>query len=114
MRKSEFKEILQEINSQPSLNHELRVNFFKLDTSDLWKIFDEEERRQAFKEILCSDIRIEELYDQQGYCADKVVITDYSIKPSGDIVGWHYGVDWDKDSEDNQDYINDYIEEMTK
>jgi hypothetical protein len=112
IKKSEFKEIMQEIDNKPSLNHELRVNFFKLDTKDFWKIFDEEERKQAFKEILCSDIRIEELYDQQGYCADKVVITDYSIKSSGDIVGWHYGVDWDKDSEDNQYYIDEYIKEM--
>ena len=80
----------------------------------MWKIFDKEERKKAFEEILCSNIQIEELYDQEGRCADKVVITDYSIKPSGDLVGWHYGVDWDKDSEDNQYYIQNYSEEATK
>lgn len=109
-----FEEIMKEIDEQTSYNDELQVNFFKLETKDLWKIFDENERRQAFKEILCSKLRIEELYDQEGRCSDKVVLTDYSIKPSGEIIGWHYGVDWDKDSEDNQDYIQDYIEEMTK
>jgi hypothetical protein len=109
---SKFQNIMREINSHPSLCHELQVNLSKLDTSDLWKIFDKEERRKAFKEILCSDIRIEELYDKDGCCADKVVITDYSIKMSGDLVGWHYGVDWDKDSEDNQYYIDEYIKEM--
>ena len=111
---SELKEVMQEIEGQPSLDDELQVNFLKLNTIDFWKIFDEEERRQAFKELLCSNIELEELYDEKGRCADKVVITDYSIKPFGEIIGWHYGVDWDKDSEDNQYYIQEYIEEMTK
>lgn len=107
-----FTKIMKEIEGQTSYNDELKVNFFKLETKDLWKIFDEEERRQAFREILCSNVEIEELYDKDGKCADKVVITDYSIHPSGHLVGWHYGVDWDKNSEDNQYYIQNYIEEM--
>ena len=109
-----YKEIMREIDEQTSYNDELEVNFFKLDTTDLWKIFDEEERRQAFKEILCSKIEIEELVDENGDHGDKVVITDYSIRPSGDLVGWHYGVEWDKNHEDNQWYVRKYIEEMTK
>lgn len=109
---STFIEIMKKINEQTSYNDELEVNFFKLETKDLWKIFDVGERRNAFKEILCSKVEIEELYDKEGRCADKVVITDYSIKPSGHLVGWHYGVDWDKDSEDNQYCIQNYIEEM--
>lgn len=112
--KDTFIKIMKKIDEQTSYNDELEVNFFKLETKDLWKLFYENERRQAFKEILCSKIEIEELCDKNGRCADKVVITDYSIKPSGEIVGWHYGVDWDKDSEDNQYYIQNYIEEMTK
>ena len=107
-----FTKVMKEIDEKTSYNDELKVNFFKLETKDLWKIFDEEERRKAFKEILCSNIEIEELFDKDGKCADKVVITDYSIHPSGHLVGWHYGVDWDKDSEDNQYYIQNYIEEM--
>ncbi|MEE1301187.1 MAG: hypothetical protein UHD64_00265 [Bacteroidales bacterium] len=107
-----FAKVMKEIEGQTSYNDELKVNFFKLETKDLWKLFDEKERRKAFKEILCSNVEIEELYDKDGKCADKVVITDYSIHPSGHLVGWHYGVDWDKDSEDNQYYIQNYIEEM--
>lgn len=109
-----YTEVMQKIEAQTSYNDELEVNFFKLDTKDLWKIFDEEERRQAFKEILCSKIEIEELIDENGAHGDKVVITDYSIRPSGDLVGWHYGVEWDKNHEDNQWYVRKYIEEMTK
>ena len=109
-----FQKTMQNIDEQTLLNNELKVNFLKLDTKDLWKIFSDKERKKAFKEILCTDIRIEELYDKDGRCADKVVITDYSINPAGDLVGWHYGVDFDKDSEDNQDYIQTYIKEMTK
>ena len=110
--RAEFEKTMKDINEQTSINDELKVNFFKLDTEDLWKIFDEDEREQAFREMLCSNIEIEELIGEDGKHADKVVITDYSIKPSGDIVGWHYGVDFDKNSEDNQCYIQKYIEEM--
>lgn len=109
-----FTKTMKAIEEQTSYNDELQVNFFKLDTTDLWKIFDEKERREAFKEILCSKIEISELIDEEGKHDDIVVIMDYSIKPSGHLVGWHYGVDFDKDSEDNQYYIQKYIEEMTK
>lgn len=109
-----FEEIMKKIEDQTSMNDELEVNFFKLETKDLWKIFDKEERRQAFKEILCSKVEISELVDKDGKHDDKVVIMDYSIIPSGDLVGWHYGVDFDKNSGDNQDYIHDYISWMTR
>lgn len=108
----DFKRVMQKIENQTSINDELEVNFFKLDTRDLWKIFDEEERKQAFKEILCSKVEISELMDKDGKHYGQTVIMDYSIVPSGDLVGWHYGVNFDKDSDDNQDYIQDYIERM--
>lgn len=109
-----FEEIMKKIDEQASMNDELEVNFFKLETKDLWKLFDKEERKQAFREILCSKIEISELVDEEGKHDDKVVIMDYSIIPSGDLVGWHYGVDFDKNSADNRSYINDYITWMTK
>jgi hypothetical protein len=109
-----LEEVMKKINEQTSMNDELEVNFFKLETKDLWKIFDKEERRKAFKEIICSKVELSEMINENGEANDIVVIMDYSIKPSGDLVGWHYGVDFDKDSEDNQDYIQTYIEEMTK
>ena len=109
-----FEEIMNKINKQTSMNDELKVNFFKLEAEDLWKIFDKEERRKAFKEILCSNVELSEMINEKGEHNDIVVIMDYSILPFGDLVGWHYGVDFDKDSEDNQDYIQTYIKEMTK
>ena len=112
--KERFEEIMKKINEQTSYNDELEVNFYKLDSQDLWKIFNQEERRQAFKEILCSKVEISELVDKEGKHDDKTVIMDYSIIPSGDLVGWHYGVDFDKNSADNQGCINDYINWMTK
>ena len=112
--KDRFMEIMKKIENQTSINDELEVNFFKLDTKDLWKIFDSEERRQAFREILCSKIEISELMDENGKHYDQTVIMDYSIIPSGDLVGWHHGVDFDKDSVDNQDYMQDYVDGMTK
>ncbi len=59
-----FEEIMKKIDEQTSYNDELEVNFFKLDSKDLWKIFDKEERRQAFREILCSKVEISELVDK--------------------------------------------------
>lgn len=109
-----FEEIMKKIDNQTSMNDELEVNFFKLESKDLWKLFNKEERRKAFKEILCSKVEISEMINEKGERDDKVVIMDYSILPSGDLVGWHYGVDFDKNSEDNQYYIQTYIEEMTK
>ena len=105
-------EVMGRIGEQSSMNDDLGVNFSKLETKDLHKILSKEERRKAFKEILCSKIEISELIDQDGKHDDIVVIMDYSIKPSGDLVGWHYGVDFDKNSEVNQEYIQKYIEEM--
>lgn len=109
---SSLAEIMKKIENQTSLNDELEVNFFKLETKDLWKIFDREERRKAFKEILCSKIEISELINENKEHDDKVVIMDHSIIPSGDLVGWHYGVDFDKNSDINQGYIEDYIQNM--
>lgn len=109
-----FEEIMKKIKEQTSMNDELKVNFFKLETEDLWKIFNKEERRKAFKEILCSNVELSEMINEKGEHNDIVIIMDYSILPFGDLVGWHYGVDFDKDSEDNQDYIQTYIKEMTK
>jgi hypothetical protein len=113
-QKDKFQKIMQKIENQTSINDELEVNFFKLETKDLWKLFEKEERRQAFKEILCSKVEISELVDKEGKHYDQTVIMDYSIIPSGDLVGWHYGVDFDKNSEDNQDCIDIYIERMTR
>ena len=78
----------------------------------MWKIFDKEERRKAFKEILCSNVELSEMINEKGGRDDIVVIMDYSILPFGNLVGWHYGVDWDINSDVNQSYINDYIKGM--
>ena len=107
-----LEEIMKKINKQTSMNDELKVNFFKLETEDLWKIFDKEERRKAFKEILCSNVELSEMINEKGGRDDIVVIMDYSILPFGNLVGWHYGVDWDINSDVNQFYINDYIKGM--
>lgn len=107
-----LEEIMKKINEQTSMNDELKVNFFKLETEDLWKIFDKEERRKAFKEILCSNVELSEMINKKGGRDDIVVIMDYSILPFGNLVGWHYGVDWDINSDVNQSYINDYIKGM--
>ena len=107
-----LEEIMKKINEQTSMNDELKVNFFKLETEDLWKIFDKEERKKAFKEILCSNVELSEMINEKGGRDNIVVIMDYSILPFGNLVGWHYGVDWDINSDVNQSYINDYIKGM--
>ena len=112
--KDKFAEVMQKIENQTSANDELEVNFFKLNTSDLWKLFDKEERRQAFTEIICSKLEIFELVDEKGNSTNNVVILDCSFRPQGDVVGHHFGIDFDEKSEDNQYYIQTYIERMTR
>ena len=107
-----LRSIMQELSDHTSIADELEVNFDKIDITGFWRIFDEFCRRQAFYHILCQNIEITELIDADGRYSDIVVIMDYSIKPSGDLVGWHYGVDFDPKSEVNCRYINDYIKEV--
>lgn len=107
-----YRHCMYEINSQTSYNDEFEVNFFRISSEGMEKLFEGSERRRAIKEMLCKNIQLSEMIAENGAHDDKTVITDYSIHPSGHFVGWHYGVDWDVDSEVNQQYINDYIKEM--
>ena len=107
-----YVKCLREINNQTTYNDEFEVNFSRISSDDMEKLFEGAERRRAVKEMLCKNIQLSEMIDQNGAHDDKTVITDYSIHPAGHLVGWHYGVDWDVNSTVNQQYINDYIKEM--
>ena len=111
-----FRKCMTEIEEHPGYIDEYEVNFNKIGgpATDMGKIFDAAERQKAFEEMLCQNIEIEELVDKDGKHSDRVVITDHSILLSGHFVGWHYGVDFDKNSADNQWYIKNYIKEMVK
>ena len=107
-----YEKCMEEINKQTSYNDEFKVNFFRISSDGMEKLFKSSERRMAIKDMLCKEIQLSEMIDKDGAHDDKTVITDYSIHPAGYIVGWHYGVDWDVNSVVNQQYINDYIKEM--
>ena len=107
-----YTKCMNEINNQTSYNDEFEVNFFKISSDGMEKLFEASSRRMAIKEILGKEIQLSEMIDRNGTHDDKTVITDYSIHPAGHLVGWHYGVDWDINSSVNQQYINDYIKEM--
>ena len=111
-----FRKCMTEIEEHPGYIDEYEVNFNKIGgpATDMGKIFDATERQKAFEEMLCQNIEIEELIDKDGKHSDRVVITDHSILLSGHFVGWHYGVDFDANSVDNQWYIKNYIKEMVK
>jgi hypothetical protein len=107
-----YAKCLNEINNQTFYNDEFEVNFFRLSSDGMDKLFEGSERRRVIKEMLCKKLQLSEMIDEHGAHDDKTVIIDYSIHPSGHLVGWHYGVDWDINSSVNQQYINDYIKEM--
>lgn len=107
-----YEKCMREINNQTSYNDEFEINFFRISSEGMENLFNTSERRRAIKEMLCKNIELSEMIGKDGKHDDKTVITDYSIHPSGHLVGWHYGVDWDINSEVNQQYINDYIKEM--
>lgn len=93
-------------------SNELKINFSHISSDGMENLFNSSARKQAIKEMICSKIELSEMVDKDGKFEDKTVITDYSIHPAGHFVGWHYGVDWDVNSETNQHYINDYIKGM--
>lgn len=107
-----YKKCMEAINHHTWYNDEFEVNFFKLSSKDMNKIFIHEERKQAIKEMICTKLDIFETISKDGRHCDQTIIFDYSIHPAGHLVAWHYGVDLDKNSEDNQDYINEYIKKM--
>lgn len=107
-----YVKCMNEINNRNSYNDEFEVNFLRISSDGMEKLFEGSERRRVIKEMICKDIELSEMINQDGAHDDKTVITDYSIHPDGHLVGWHYGVDWDVNSVVNQQYINDYIEEM--
>lgn len=109
---SSFEKCIEVINNQTFYNDEFEVNFFKLSSEGMEKLFISKERRQAIKEMICKELDISEAIDKKGRHCDRTIIIDYSIHPAGHLVTWHCGADLDENSEDNQYYINEYIKKM--
>lgn len=107
-----YKKCMGTIYNHTWYNDEFEVNFFKLSSCDMGKLFDAKERKQAIKEMICTKLDIFETISKDGRHCDQTIIFDYSIHPAGHLVAWHYGVDLDENSEDNQCYIQNYIKEM--
>ena len=107
-----YRHCMYEIKNQTSYNDKFEVNFFRISSDGMEKLFESINRREAIQEMLCKDIQLSEMIAQDGKHDDITVIMDYSIHPTGHLVGWHYGVDWDVDSVVNQQYIHHYIKEM--
>lgn len=107
-----YMKCMLEINHPTWYNDEFGVNFLRISSDGMDKLFKQAERVTAINEMLCKNVELSEMISKDGKHDDKTVITDYSIHPAGHLVGWHHGVDWDINSDVNQQYINDYIKEM--
>lgn len=96
------------------LNDRYKVNFRNIEVNGMQNLYNEIKRREALREILCSNIEIEEGHDKDGRSSDRVFILDHSINYFGDLVGWQYGATFDIEDIDIQNTIERYKKELTK
>ena len=91
---------------------EYQVNFRALDSLVLHNLFSIPKRKEALENIVCTDIQIGEMIDKDKNHFDIVQLMDCSILPWGYMIGWHYGVSFDIDDEDNRKVIENFKKEV--
>ena len=91
---------------------EYQVNFRVFDSLLLHNLCSCSTRKEALKNIVCTDIQMGELVDGDGKYFDIVQLMDCSILPWGYMIGWHYGVSFDINDEDNRKVIEDFKKEV--
>ena len=69
-------------------------------------------RKEALKNIVCTNIYMGELVDKNKNYFDIVQLMDCSILPWGYMIGWHYGVSFDIDDEENRKVIENFKKEV--
>lgn len=63
--------------------------------------------RNIIRSLIGTDKELLVGYDNDHKCSDITFVMDYTIKPSGDLIGWFYG---DQDPQ----YINELVEDYKK
>jgi len=91
---------------------EYQVNFRAFDSLLFHNLFSTSARKEALKNIVCPDIQMGEMIDKDRNHFDIVQLMDCSILPWGYMIGWHYGVSFDIDDEDNRKVIENFKKEV--
>jgi hypothetical protein len=85
---------------------EYKCNFGQLDMNSM-KNVSSETVKHIIDELICTDMELLVGYDNELRCSDITFVMDYTIKPSGELIGWFYG-------EADDDYIGQLIADYKK
>ena len=91
---------------------EYQVNFRVFDSLLFHNLFSCSARKEALKNIVCTNIHMGEMIDKDRNHFDIVQLMDCSILPWGYMIGWHYGVSFDIDDEENRKVIENFKKEV--
>lgn len=98
-----YQIILEDIKHYTDCYH---CNFGKLNMYSMRNI-NARVVRDIVKELIGTDRELLVGYDNEHKCSDITFVMDYTIKQSGDLIGWFYG---DQDPK----YINELVEDYKK
>ena len=87
---------------------EYQVKFRVFDSLLLHNLCSCSARKETLKNIVCTDIQMGEMIDKNKNYFDIVQLMDCSILPWGYMIGWHYGVSFDIDDEENRKVIEEF------
>ena len=87
---------------------EYKCNFGKLDMNSMLNV-SSETVKHIIDELICTEREL--LFDttEDGQTMDIVFVMDFSLKPTGELIGWFYG-----QGDIDEEYINGLIEDYKK
>lgn len=87
---------------------EYKCNFGKLDMNSMHNV-SSETVKHIIDELICTEREL--LFDttEDGQTMDIVFVMDFSLKPTGELIGWFYG-----QGDIDEEYINDLIADYKK
>lgn len=87
-------------------NNHCKCNFGRLDMSKM-KNIDSVAIKNAIDELICTDRELMYAVSEDDKSYDIIFVMDYTLKPSGELIGWFYG-------EPDEEYIADLVDDYKK
>ena len=87
---------------------EYKCDFKRLDVADMHKV-DSAMIKEIISELICTDRELLFGITENDENSDIVFVMDYTLKQSGELIGWFYGQD-----NIDEEYINGLIEDYKK
>lgn len=87
-------------------NNRCKCNFGRLDMNTMRNI-NSETIKKAIDELVCTDRELMYGISEDNKSYDTIFVMDYTLKPSGELIGWFYG-------DPDEEYINDLIDDYKR